>query len=270
VSIRGWSARRVMSRCSSTWRSWSSCCVLTGPNCPGRASGPAPDRRRRRRCSNSLGHNSDGATSNPARAAVVVVGLLFWLNLMARSPSRQRGRPVTSTTQVCRPPALPQRLDPGGRPRLAGPDDADGALDGASGGSMPATAGPSGGGIPNLGVRQTGSRRCGRRVKRQRRDRGRRSSPPGAPSSALIDPSGASAPTPDTQPGCSGERQRQCPEQAPTGSLGEPSPPLRQRSAHDAFDRVCGCCGGAGPRGGIRRARPRPRPRLGRRSRRRR
>jgi len=97
------------------------------------------------------------ATSNPVFGSlVVVVGLLFWLNLMAKvvllsaawaaGDLDDSGMPSTRAAAAASTQAA-------GRD-MAGPDDADGALDGASGGI---DAGDSRAravnGIPNLGVR---------------------------------------------------------------------------------------------------------------------
>ena len=102
------------------------------------------------------------ATSNPVFGSlVVVVGLLFWLNLMAKvvllsaawaaGDLDDSGMPSSRTAAAASTQAA-------GRD-VAGPDDADGALDGATGGtdSGGIDAGDSRAravnGIPNLGVR---------------------------------------------------------------------------------------------------------------------
>ncbi|MBK7273824.1 MAG: YihY/virulence factor BrkB family protein [Actinomycetales bacterium] len=97
------------------------------------------------------------ATSNPVFGSlVVVVGLLFWLNLMAKvvllsaawaaGDLDDSGMPSTRAAAAASTQAA-------GRD-MAGPDDADGALDGASGGidaGDPRARAVNG--IPNLGVR---------------------------------------------------------------------------------------------------------------------
>ena len=97
------------------------------------------------------------ATSNPVFGSlVVVVGLLFWLNLMAKvvllSAAWAAGDLDDSGMPSTRAAAAAS-IQAAGRD-MAGPDDADGALDGASGGI---DAGDSRAravnGIPNLGVR---------------------------------------------------------------------------------------------------------------------